>query len=400
MLKDVMVGIDDIAFYTSGYMLDLGVLAAERGIDPQKFYVGLGQRYMAVPSPDEDVITMGANAAQQLLGNIDLSTIALLIVATESSVDQSKSAGIYIHQLLHLSPNCRVVEMKQACYAGTCGLQLAMPFLRAYPQKKVLLIASDIARYGLATPGEASQGCGAVAMLLGVEPQLLAIDAEYGVVSENIMDFWRPNYLDVALVDGKYSSKMYLQMLSQAWLQYSQAAQRNFSDHHYYCYHTPFVRLAEKAHNHLYKFATATTVDTLLTTKQLLETVQPSLHYIRQVGNCYTAALYLAFISLLDHANEGLAGKRIGFYSYGSGCVAEFFSGVVQPGYQQLLHKAYHHNLLATRYNLSYQEYLDFYHFPYPKDGSTVKLPPYSSGKFRLAQLARHQRDYESKSAS
>jgi len=47
------VGIDAISFYTSRYWLDLAALATVRGIDPQKFWVGLGQRKMAVPPPDE-----------------------------------------------------------------------------------------------------------------------------------------------------------------------------------------------------------------------------------------------------------------------------------------------------------------------------------------------------------
>ena len=148
------VGIDAIAFYTSNFALDLATLAVARGIDPEKYYSGLGQHMMSVPPPGEDIVTMAANAAQQVLLDTDTSNIEMVLFATESGNDQSKAAGLYVHELLHLSQRCRVVELKQACYGGTAALQLALPFLRENPTKKILLLASDIARYGLKTTGE------------------------------------------------------------------------------------------------------------------------------------------------------------------------------------------------------------------------------------------------------
>jgi len=335
---------------------------------------------------------MGATAAQRALQNIDREQIDLLLFATESGIDQSKAGGIYIHDLLGLSSRCRVVELKQACYAGTLGLQLTLPYLRENPDKKVLLVMSDVARYGLATPGEPSQGAGAVAMVLGAEPRILALDPEYGVVTENIMDFWRPNYRDAALVDGKYSSRMYLQILEKTWQQYSDRSQRRFQDLDYYCYHTPVSRLAEKAHGHLNKLSGAET----LSEAALQAGMNDCLEYSREVGNCYTASLYLGLVSLLDHSQGAAAGKRIGFYSYGSGCVAEFFSGVVQPGYEAALHTAWHQESLKARTALSYEEYEAFYNFPYPTDGGTHEVPRHQTGAFRLAHISEHKRIYES----
>ena len=34
-----------------------------RGADPAKFHVGLGQDRMAIPPPDQDIVTLAANAA-------------------------------------------------------------------------------------------------------------------------------------------------------------------------------------------------------------------------------------------------------------------------------------------------------------------------------------------------
>jgi hydroxymethylglutaryl-CoA synthase len=385
------VGIDTIAFYTSNYYLDLASLAKERGIEPDKYYVGLGQRKMAVPPPDEDVVTMAANAGLRAIRDVDVSAIEMLLFATESGVDQSKAAGIYVHDLLDLPERCRVVELKQACYSATVALQLAIPFLRQYPDKKVLLIASDIARYGLGTPGESSQGCGAVAMVMSANPRILALDPEYGVVTENVMDFWRPNYSDAAFVDGKYSSKLYLNMLEKSWRQYSELSKREFTDHHYFCYHAPVPRLVEKAHQHLAKLSGQEKLSDADVQLQLSD----ALAYGRRMGNSYTASLYISFASVLDHAKEDLTEKRFGFYSYGSGCVAEYFSGVIQPEYKTALDTAHHQEMLSNRNILSYSNYAEFYTFSHPQDGGECMLPNHETGQFRLAGIRDHKRIYE-----
>ncbi|EKD72442.1 MAG: hypothetical protein ACD_45C00675G0006 [uncultured bacterium] len=388
MLK---VGIDTIAFYTSHYAFDLALLAKERNVDADKFHIGLGQHNMGVPAPDEDIVTLAANAALRALRQVDLDSIEMLLFATESGIDQSKSAGIYVHRLLGLSERIRVIELKQACYAATFALQLALPFLRQHPEKKVLLIASDIARYGLGTPGESSQGCGAVAMVLSANPRIVAFEPEYGVVTEDVMDFWRPNYSDEAFVEGKYSSKLYLTMLEKSWQQYHACSRRDFDSHDYYCYHTPVPRLVEKAHQHLAKI----NGQEKLADDIVYKHIGRSLEYGRKIGNSYTASLYIGLTALLDLAEENLAGKRIGFYSYGSGCVAEYFSGIVQPGYRAILDTAYHQKILALRTHLAYAEYEAFYLFHYPVDGSPCDVPQHHTGHFRLSAIREHKRIYE-----
>lgn len=387
----VKVGIDTLAVYTSRYVLELATLAEARQIDPGKFQTGLGQWAMSVTPPGEDIVTMAASAAKEALQDIDVNDIEMLLFATESGIDQSKAAGIYVHDLLNLPARCRVVELKQACYSGTAALQLALPFLRENQTKKVLLIASDIARYGLNTPGESSQGCGAIAMVLSANPRVLAFESEYGVVTESVMDFWRPNYSHEAFVDGKYSSKLYLTMLEKSWKQYQALSARDFNDHAYFCYHTPVPRLVEKAHQHLMKVTGQERVSDEVASEQ----VSLSLEYGRRIGNSYTAALYIGLASLLDLAKEDLAGKRIGFYSYGSGCVAEYFSGVVQAGYQNALHTDYHTELLNSRETLDYDTYAQFYQYQYAEDGSEQIVPDQQVGLFRLSKMQQHKRVYE-----
>src|SRR5919108_1140540 len=60
--------------------------------------------------------------------------------------------------------------------------------------------------------------------------------------------------------------------------------------------------------------------------------VASSLAFPAEVGNVYTGSLYLAFASLLHHEARALEGQRIGLFSYGSGCVAEYFAGRIAAG--------------------------------------------------------------------
>src|SRR3990167_3870943 len=255
IINMITTGIDRISFYTSPYYLDLTTLAKAQNLPAQELCESTGQSQMSVAPPDEDVVTLAANAAYSILNDIDKDQIEILLFATESGIDQSKAAGIYVHQLLGLSKHCRVVELKQACYGATAALQMAKSLLQQHPTKKILLIASDIARYELNTTAEASQGCGAVAMLLAANPRILALEEEAGFYVEDAMDFWRPNYRREAFVNGRLSCDLYLKALKESWQHYQQQSNRALQDHHYFCYHTPIPRLVENAHKRLARLA-------------------------------------------------------------------------------------------------------------------------------------------------
>lgn len=384
------VGIDKASFYTSQYFLSLETLAEGRGVDPDKYTIGLGQRKMAVMPPDESIVTMAAAAAERILEGEDKAQIRTLLLATESSSDLSKSAGIYVHRLLDLSPNCRVVEVKQACYSGTCAIQLALSYVRQFPKQKVLVVTSDIARYGLNTPGESSQGGGAIAMLISTNPRLVAIEPEAGLYTEDVMDFWRPIYRENPLVEGKVSCDQYLKALKATWADYQEQSERQLGDHQHFIYHIPFPRLAEKAHQKL----AMVNGQKRPTAEALKEQLDNSLEYSREIGNCYTGSLYLGLISLLENQAEDMSGHRIGCYSYGSGCVAEFYSMVVQPEYQQQLFKAEHQEMLQQRTELDLKQYEIFYSYQYPEDGSAKTMPEETTNPYRLSAVENHKQIY------
>ena len=385
------VGIESLSFYSSNYYLDLKHIAEERGLRPERFYKGIGQEKMAVPPPDEDIITIGANAALQALEGIDKSKIDTVLFATESGIDQSKAGGLYIHSLLDLPPRCRVFELKQACYSATGGLMLALPYLQLNPDCKILIVASDVARYGLGAAGDPTQGAGAVAMVLSSGPKIFEFDLQSGIYSQDVMDFWRPNYREEALVDGKYSVKVYLHALTECWDQYNKLTGLSISDFYRFVYHLPFSRMGETAHKHIAKHFLHQNYNENLAVEQ----VETSLIYNRIIGNTYTASVFMALASLLENSEENLANKRVAHFSYGSGCVGELFTGRILPDYMSFLKIDLHKNFLENRKEIDLELYKEFYNFSLPVDGSHYQTPKYETGKFRLAGIVDHQRQYE-----
>lgn len=384
------IGIQRISFYTAPFYLDMSVFAQARGEDADKFHVGIGQDQMSVISPDEDIVTLAANATLPIVQEFDPQSFTAVLFATESGIDQSKSAGAFVHGLLGLSSRCRVVELKHACYAGTAALQMAVNMVRVNAKERILVIAADVARYELGSPGEATQGCGAVAMLVSNQADVLAIEQGSGYYTEDVMDFWRPNYRDTALVDGKYSTMVYLTALKHAWQHFHESRALNYADFARFCYHLPFTKMAIKAHSRLMKLTGQEANEA-----SIEQAMGASLKYNRTVGNSYSASLYFGLISLLENDVDDLAGQRIGLFSYGSGCVGEFFSGIVGEHYRDYLYINQHQSLLASRQELSFSQYLDFYkQFGEVERNDNIEIPSYSRGHFRLSAIRAHKRQY------
>ena len=326
----MLVGIDKMAFATTNEYIDLRELATVRGDEPDKYTIGIGQDQQAVVPPTQDIVTLGAKAAAKLLTAEDKRHLSTIIVATESGIDNSKASAIYIKHLLGLNDFIRAVEVKEACYSGTAGIQFAKGLVTMNPQSTVLVIAADIARYGLATPGEVTQGAGAVAMLISANPHVLALEDTNVAYTKDVMDFWRPLYATEAHVNGKYSTNVYIDFFLQCWNRYQQITGHELADFSALAFHLPFTKMGKKALEGLLQD------DHSSHAERLRKQLTASQAYSRKVGNLYTGSLYLGLMSLLQNG-EIKAGNRIGLFSYGSGAEGEFYTGIVQPHFDQYL---------------------------------------------------------------
>lgn len=378
------IGIDQINFITSNQYVDMTELAVARNVDPDKYLIGIGQSKMAVIPATQDIVTLGANAANSLINDTNREKIDFVIFATESGIDNSKSAGAYISGLLGLS-HVRAIEIKQACYGATAAVQLAKGHVALNPDSQVLVIGADIARYGLQTSGEPTQGGGAVAMLITANPGILSLDQDSGFVTEDVMDFWRPLNHSEALVDGKSSQNVYLDFFNRTWKEYKNKTGLTLSDFKAMIYHLPYTKLGTKGLREVLPEAS----DNEKTA--LLHEFEAAKKYNNQVGNLYTGSLYLSFISLLENSNDLEAGDRIGLYSYGSGAVGEFFSGKLAEGFKSQLPQID----LESRVQVSVDEYEKTYQNQLKNDGADVELN-YSDdkAKFVLTGSKNMQRQY------
>lgn len=358
------IGIDKISFHVPNYYLDMTDLANARDTDPNKFHIGLGQDQMAIIPETQDIVTLGASAAAKILTDEDKKDIDMVIVGTESSTDFSKSAAVIIHALLDIQPFARSFEIKHACYGGTAALQQAHDYVSLHPERKVLVIAADIAKYGLATGGEPTQGCGAVAMLITKEPRLLAFNNDSVFYSEDVYDFWRPAGHDYPLVDGHMSNQIYIDSFTRIWEQNKKVNQTTSEDYAALTFHLPYTKMGRKALRAIFPEMSESE-------QQRLEArYDEAVLYSRQVGNLYTGSLYLGLISLLDNGSLA-AGNRVGLFSYGSGAVSEFFSMTVMDGYKQHLSIKENLALLSERSQLTMEAYEDMFNEKLPVDGGT-----------------------------
>nr|WP_302426013.1 hydroxymethylglutaryl-CoA synthase [Limosilactobacillus mucosae] len=384
------IGIDKMAFATTSEYIDLTELAKVRGVDPNKYLIGIGQSEQAVLPPTQDIVTMGAAAADKMLNERDRERIATVIVATESGIDNSKASAIYVKRLLNLDDYVRTVEVKEACYSATAAIQFARGQVVLEPEKAVLVIAADVARYGLKTAGEVTQGAGAVAMLITAAPRILAIERTSVAYSQDVMDFWRPLYATEAMVDGKYSTNVYIDFFKHTLSRYEKLTDRKLDDFAAIAFHLPFTKMGKKA------------LEAVLgerddqTAWRLRKALLASQNYSRRVGNLYTGSLYLSLMSLLQNDPDLKAGERVGLFSYGSGAEGEFYSGILQPGYQEQLSNVA--GDLSERQLISIAAYEQQFNDQLGMNKADVKYDISADpARFVLAGQKNHQRQYVDK---
>jgi polyketide biosynthesis 3-hydroxy-3-methylglutaryl-CoA synthase-like enzyme PksG len=353
-----VAGIEALNIYCGLTQIPVPDLFRGRGLDLARMdHVAMEQRSIGLPC--EDPVTNAVNAARPIVDALgpDRDRIEIVVASSESGIDYSKSITSYVHEYLGLSRTCRVIEAKQACYAATAALQLAVAYVASgvSPGAKVLVIATDVAlvdeRAGYAEP---ATGFGAAAMLVSDDPRVLAVDlGAFGLYAYETLDSARPGP-DFDIADVDTSLFAYLDCLSHSFADYkSRVADVELGttfDH--LTLHTPFAGLVKAAHRKLMREQGLSMVD-----GDFVERVAPSLVYPRLVGNLCSGSVYLGLASIVDQA-EVPAG-RVGLFSYGSGCASEFFSGVLGTGAREALRPLDIAGRLARRTPLNFAEYQD-----------------------------------------
>lgn len=365
-----LVGIEAINAFAGSARVNVEKLASHRKLDVTRFR-NLLMKEKTVALPYEDPITFGLNAAKPLIDAMspqEKDRIEMVITCTESAFDFGKSMSTYFHKLLGLNRNCRLFELKNACYSGVAGFQMAVNFIlsQASPGAKALVIATDISRFMTVEGGEAltedwsffepSAGAGAVAMIVSEVPYVFQVDVgASGYYGYEVMDTCRP-VPDSEAGDADLSLLSYLDCYEGSFLEYTKRVEgAEFANTFgYLAMHTPFGGMIKGAHRDMMRKMVKANPKEIEADFQ--RRVMPGLIHCQHVGNIMGATTMLSLLSTIDHGDFQKP-QRIGCFSYGSGCCSEFFSGIVTSEAQERVRALRIKDQLDKRHELSMEEY-------------------------------------------
>ena len=324
------IGIEKINIYGSSLILDQKKLAEARGMDPQKVVADFLIDTRSLNPLYEDTVTMGANAAYPMLEDVDRKAIGMLVVGTESSVDFGKPISTNIHSALGLPSNVRNFETKHACYSGVAALDTALNWIASGLNRgrKALVISTDFSRMHLNAKEEFVLGGVAAAVLVSDTPRVVEYElTKRGTWTGDAYDTFRPSARH-EVGNNEVSLYTYLDALEGSYKDYVDGNGEAVDFDAYFsqnCYHTPFPGMAFQAHRTLLNQARPRTKPEIR--ESFTGKVEPSLFYARRVGSTYGASNFLGICGVAMKAQGVKAGDRIGFFSYGSGAIGEFYSG-------------------------------------------------------------------------
>ena len=388
-----------------------------RTSDPAKYLHGIGIAKMSIPDIYQDSSVLAANAIYELIERDKLSPsdIARIDIATETGVDESKPVAAYVHGMLEQKfgkgsfKKTSGVEYKFACVSTADALESSLDWAWAGRSngRCSIVCSTDIAKYPLNTPGESTQGAGAVALLVKENPKLLAFDNVIGTYMEDEDDFWRPLFSTTAVVHGKHSEKCYLKAMEGAvddWAEQAiasglvrpRAGESLIDQFGPMSFHVPYPKMAEKAFAYLLRhfwrglsrwdeivkrigiepkpagfkkreeFEKAESdymrnfMETPRFQTEYNDKVAEGLIHARESGNSYSAS-EKSCLSMLLEAKAGkdadLVGKRGGSGNYGSGSKAKASSWIVQEEWKTVAKGFGHLEKLHHRKPVSLAEY-------------------------------------------
>ncbi len=281
------VGISAITAYVPSYRVGLEDWCnwTDNSWDKISSIIGSGFRMLG---PDESIYTMAANAVLDLIieNKIEPSQIGFLALGTESSTDNS--AGTIIikgmvndelknRDLSPISNQCEVPEFKQACLSGIYALKNAVRYVNSdAPEKKAIVVCSDIALYQIGSSGEPTQGAGAVATLIESNPKIAEVNTAFSGSSSEYrqIDFRKPiqyraenlnghsaSDLDLPVFNGKYSASCYIDgtisALSNMSLNRGQSLSKLLNEAAAVFMHRPFHKMPMNAFSISYLYALA-----------------------------------------------------------------------------------------------------------------------------------------------
>ncbi|KAG6610489.1 Hydroxymethylglutaryl-CoA synthase [Phytophthora cinnamomi] len=365
------VGILAMEVHFPSDYVDQREMEAFDGVGSGKYTLGLGQLGMAVPGDREDVNALALTAVARLMSKFHVSPeqVGRLEVGTETLVDKSKSTKTVLMQLFGDNADVDGATVINACYGGTAALLNAVAWVDSsfWDGRYAIVVAADIAVYAKG-PARPSGGCGAVAMLIGPDAPMVLDCRTKATHATNVWDFYKPNVSsEYPTVDGKLSNSCYLHAMDECYQLFCKKSGKTENGKgpgvdsvDYAVFHSPYNKLVQRSFARLLfldsrrllgendeaakekfaslsKWANAPLGDTLndreldlavraIAKDDFKNKVGPSCTTSQQLGNCYTAAVYMNLATLVHARAKDLSlGARVLMFSYGSGSLATMF---------------------------------------------------------------------------
>ena len=418
MLNAKSIGIDDLAVCVPKRYIDTKELANFRNITPEKFTDGIGIKKIGICTEEESVVTMASSAIIDLIEENYLipKDIGRIYIATETAIDESKPITSFVLGKLEKTygkksfSHIQAVEYKFACLGGSYALMDVCNWVSLNPNRVGIVVCTDEAKYDFLSSGEPTQGAGAVALLVRANPRLMSLNfTDVGVFTSDIDDFFRPSGKETPIVNGNLSTFSYLYAMREAfdscWRMYKDKNKEQKSVHFtdamdYFVLHTPYPNLVkhgaamlirhELRHTDRWKdeienlrgiynggktiediFSDGETFDSdYRLRKEIMKTeefkqfyankIEPGMWAPSEVGNTYTASIFLSLMSLLEAMrgeNRLIEGQKIAFGGYGSGAGALGYQGEIQSEFANVVDNIRLKEDLQSRKQMTIVEY-------------------------------------------
>ncbi len=410
------IGIDAISFDVAKIHLPIKSLAKARLIDPEKLEKGLGLIQMTLPDVHQDVVVFGANALTELIldHKINLDEIARIYVGTESSIDNSKPIASFLLALLEQKfgentlSACDAVDFTFACIGGVDALHNCVDFVRLNPDKKAIVVTTDIAKYDLNSTGEYTQGAGAVAMLITENPRIIAFENLWATNTKGLFDFFKPHrtilkstitgndnndpwfdnleaeiaiHKDQPVFDGQYSNQCYMDRTRNAYFllkNLKKTSQTLYISWNSIIMHLPYAFQARRMLTEIYALDSEDNIvagnETPAEFQDLLKEISKSESYksfvvskiqpaelaSSLIGNLYTGSIFMGLLSTLAHfynSDKEIANSTFGFLAYGSGSKSKVFEGTIQSKWKIALSELKLYETLAHSFEIDFKTY-------------------------------------------
>ncbi|MFY1047667.1 hydroxymethylglutaryl-CoA synthase family protein [Chryseobacterium sp. GP-SGM7] len=380
-------GIEAASYYVPSLYLEIKDLAEKRGIESAKLEKGLGLHKMGLPDVHEDAATFAAEALLKLIKDYHLNPkeISRIYLGTESAIDAAKPTATYtmgmVEKVLEAEfgercfRNCDVVDITFACIGAVDALHNCLDFVRVNSDKKAVVIASDYAKYELASSGEYTQGGGAVALLVSAKPDLIEIENNWGISTEGVFDFFKPRrhfkkenlanapesfpdkieiFTDEPVFDGQYSNQCYQDRIREAYQHYEEVSGKTKPSDNwkYIIFHLPYAFHGKRVFTEIYSLEKGLSYSNAEEQKGVAKSenyiqfinnkIEKTQRASSEIGNMYTASIFMALLSGLQtsfNENEELFGEEIGFVAYGSGSKSKVFAGKISENWKNVVSK-------------------------------------------------------------